>query len=95
MTYRAVLTNDQGEIVYPDQHTLDVAAGNLPAEALSAEMAKLLAPAIQAIQAGEDPDQAIEALVAAYPNLDETAVAELLARAIFVADVWGRLNGNA
>lgn len=95
MTYRAVLTNDQGEIVYPDQHTLDVAAGNLPAEALSAEMAKLLAPAIQAIQAGEHPDQAIEALVAAYPNLDETVVAELLARAIFVADVWGRLNGNA
>ncbi|WP_316154732.1 DUF935 domain-containing protein [Cupriavidus sp. BIC8F] len=95
MSYRAVLTNDQGEIVYPDQHALDTAAGNLPAEALSAKMAKLLAPAIQAIQAGEEPDRAIEALVAAYPNLDESAVAELLARAIFVADVWGRLNGNA
>lgn len=95
MTYRAVLTNDQGEVVYPDQHALDLAAGSLPAEALSGEMAKLLAPAIEAIQAGEDPDRAIEALVAAYPNLDDGAVAELLARAIFVADVWGRLNGNA
>lgn len=95
MTYRAVLTNEQGEVVYPDQHALDVGADNLPGEALSAEMAKMLAPAIRAIRAGEEPDQAVEALVAAYPDLDESAVAELLARAIFVADVWGRLNGNA
>ena len=95
LTYRAVLTNAQGEIVYPDQHAIDKAVTDLPAEALSAEMATLLAPAIDAIRAGEEPDQAIAALVAAYPNLDDGAVTELLARAIFVADIWGRLNGDA
>ncbi|WP_420996230.1 DUF935 domain-containing protein [Cupriavidus sp. 30B13] len=95
LTYRAVLTNSQGEIVYPDQHAVDQVTENLPAEALSAGMAKLMAPALQAIQAGEDPDQAIAALIEAYPDLDDAAVSELLARAIFVADVWGRLNGRA
>ncbi|WP_024302234.1 DUF935 domain-containing protein [Pseudogulbenkiania sp. MAI-1] len=92
LQYHAVLTNAQGEVVYPDQAALD--AITLPADTLNAGMGQLLAPAIQAIRNGATPDDAIEALVAAYPGMDDGAVSELLARAIFVADVWGRVNAD-
>lgn len=95
LQYRAVLTNAQGEVVYPDQATLDAAADNLPADEINTGMEQLLAPVIQAIRDGATPDDALEALVAAYPDMDDSAIAGLLARAIFVADVWGRLNGHA
>lgn len=95
LQYRAVLTNAQGEVVYPDQATLDTAADTLPADAINAAMAPLLAPVIQAIRGGATPDDALEALVAAYPEMDDSAIAELLARAIFVADVWGRMHADA
>lgn len=95
LQYRAVLTNAQGEVVYPDQAALDAAAASLPADAINAGMEQLLAPVIQAIRDGATPDDALEALVAAYPDMDDSAIADLLARAIFVADVWGRLNGHA
>lgn len=95
MTYRAVLTNKDGEIVYPDQQAIDLATENLPGQALDVEAAKLLAPAIEAVRSGGSPEDAIEALVTAYPEMDDSALQELLARAIFVADVWGRLNGDS
>ncbi|WP_054285938.1 DUF935 domain-containing protein [Gulbenkiania mobilis] len=95
LSYQAVLTNAQGEVVYPDQAALDAAAGNLSADALNTGMEAMLAPVIQAIRNGATPDDAIEALVAAYPQMDDSAVSELLARCIFVADVWGRLNADS
>lgn len=95
LSYRAVLTNAQGEVVYPDQAALDSAADDLPSDALNAGMEQLLAPVIQAIRDGSTPDDALEALVAAYPQMDDRAIADLLARAMFVADVWGRVNGQA
>ncbi|BBF86287.1 Mu-like prophage FluMu protein gp29 [Aquitalea magnusonii] len=94
LQYHAVLTNAQGEVVYPDQAVLDTAADNLPADAINTGMEQLLAPVIQAIRDGATPDDALESLVAAYPDMDDSAIADLLARAIFVADVWGRLNGH-
>lgn len=95
MRYVAVLSNQHGEVVYPDQHAVDQAADALPAEALSDEAAKLLAPAINAVRDGATPDEVMEALVAAYPELDDNALAELLARATFVAEIWGRISGDA
>ena len=34
------------------------------------------------------------ALAEAYPDMDDSQLAELMARAIFVADVWGRINAE-
>ncbi|KIP17977.1 hypothetical protein KY49_3303 [Burkholderia sp. MSHR3999] len=92
MTYKTVLTNDRGEVIYPDQHALDETA--LPADAIAAGIDKLLAPVVAAIRAGETPDDAIEALLSAQPDMSDDQVAELLARALFVADIWGRLHGG-
>jgi phage gp29-like protein len=94
ITYRRVVTNSRGEVIYPDQHQLDETVEDLSAASLAAGMDKLLAPVIQAIRRGETQDAAIEALLAAHPDMDDTAIAELLARAMFVADIWGRVNGD-
>lgn len=77
-----------------DQAVLDAALANLPGADIHAAMQALLAPAIAALQAGETPDEAGDALLAAFPSLDSGALETLLARAIFVADVWGRLSAE-
>ncbi|WP_175992320.1 DUF935 domain-containing protein [Burkholderia vietnamiensis] len=94
MRYRAVLTNAAGEIVYPDQHALDQTIDGLPADAVTEATQKAIAPVIAALRAGSTPDEAFEQLLAAVPQMDESAIAELLTRCIFVADVWGRLNAG-
>lgn len=91
--YRTVLVSETGEVVYPDQAALDGLA--LPAEALNAGMDKVLAPVIAALRAGADPETAMADLAAAYPEMADEALAELLARCLFVSDVWGRVNGRA
>ncbi|MBJ9752738.1 DUF935 domain-containing protein [Burkholderia cepacia] len=94
LRYVAVMTNERGEVIYPDQHALDQATVSLPSDPVDAAMQKLLAPVITAIRNGQSPDDAIERLLAAEPDMDETEIAELLARAMFVADIWGRVNGG-
>ncbi|CAB3764143.1 hypothetical protein LMG29542_04792 [Paraburkholderia humisilvae] len=80
--------------MYPDQHALDQTIDGLPADAMTDAAHKAIAPVIAALRAGSTPDEAFEQLLAAVPQMDETAIAELLARCIFVADVWGRLNAG-
>lgn len=92
--YRAVLTTDKGEIVYADQHALDQATDKTPVGAINEATAKLLAPAITAIHRGATPDEAADLLLEAHKDMDEAELAELLAQCIFVADVWGRINGR-
>jgi len=94
MRYVAVMTNERGEVIYPDQHMLDQAVDTLPADRIDDAMAKLLAPVIEAIRNGATPDDAVEQLLAAQPDMDSTEIAELLARAMFAADIWGRIHGG-
>ncbi|KVE36203.1 DUF935 domain-containing protein [Burkholderia sp. BDU5] len=94
MRYRAVLRNAAGEIVYPDQDELDQTVAALPADAITDALRATIGPAIAALRRGATPDEAIEMLLEAQPDMDDTAMQELLARCIFVADVWGRLNGG-
>ncbi|WP_047396532.1 DUF935 domain-containing protein [Chitinibacter sp. ZOR0017] len=89
--YRAVLTNAQGEVVYPDQHAIDTA--ELPD--LDAAMQALLAPLVRQIQSGDSPEAVKAALSSAWPELDDAQLQSMLTRALFVADVWGRINGAA
>lgn len=94
MTYRAVLKNAAGEIVYPDQHALDMAIDGLPPGPIVDATARALMPLVAALREGATPDEAIEALLAAEPDMDDSELGELLARALFVADIWGHLNAD-
>lgn len=92
--YVAVMTNERGETVYADQHMLDEAMDALPAQPVNDVMTAMLAPVIEAIHNGATPDDAMEQLLEAHPQMDTGEIAELLAHAMFAAEVWGRIHGG-
>lgn len=78
----------------PDQAALDAAIEQLPAAALNQAMRTLLQPALDAIALAQTPDGVRQALLQAYPRMDAGGLEDLLARAFFVADLWGVANAR-
>lgn len=78
----------------PAQMAIDALLRAFPGPDIDSAMRAMLAPALAALRDGATPDEAGDALLAAFPSLDSSALEELLARAIFVADVWGRLSAE-
>lgn len=78
------------EDVPVDQAALDAAINQLPADAIQAAMKKLLTPALKAIEGASTPDEVRQALLDAWPEMDATAIEDLMTRAYFVADLVGR-----
>ncbi|WP_293766385.1 DUF935 family protein [uncultured Aquitalea sp.] len=83
------------DMSFADQMALDGAIGDLPADVLQASMEKVLQPVIKHIRDGGDPYKAMVDLADIYPDMDTTQLEEQLARAIFVADIWGRLSAKS
>ena len=54
------------------------------------QLSLMLMPAINAIQAAQTPDEVRQALVDAWPDMDTTALEDLMGQAYFVADLVGR-----
>ena len=77
---------------YPDQDAIDAMRAD---EALADAAEALLAPLIAEIENGLTPEELQERLANLYPQLDETRLAELLARAFFLADLMGRAHADA
>ena len=74
------------------QARLDRALAELPGNDIEADMDPVLAPAIAAIRRGETPEEAAELLLKAIPDMNDEQLQERLARAFFVAELWGQLN---
>lgn len=83
----------QGDLEFPDQEALDAAINTLDADAIQAGMLELLQPIIDLVNE-VGPDRAVEQLLDHYPAMNQSRLEDLLARAFFVAEVWGRLNAN-
>lgn len=77
----------------PPQVALDNATTN--GEQISQAMMALVTPVVEALRSGTDPDDALSRVAASYPQLDDAQLQQLLTQAIFVADVWGRLNAGS
>ncbi|HEM7399222.1 TPA: DUF935 family protein [Citrobacter farmeri] len=82
-----------GDITDPAQDALDSATR--PGESISQAMEKLIAPLVTALQQGQTPDDALDIVAASYPLLDDDQLQQLLHQAIFVSEVWGRLNAES
>lgn len=82
----------EGDGIAPDQDMLDAALDALSAEDMNADAMALLAPLFKRIKEGADPEALLGMLADLYPDMDGAALQERLARAIFVANLWGRLN---
>jgi phage gp29-like protein len=80
------------ETGFPDQDALDKFMTSIPAGAMQGLAEDALKPVITGIMEGKDFEQVMEHLAKVYPDMDSARLEEVLARAIFVAEVWGRLN---
>ncbi|WP_334158664.1 DUF935 domain-containing protein [Oryzomicrobium sp.] len=85
----------EGGESFADQQALDAAIDGLPADQAQAAMEKALKPVVQYIQKGGDPQEAMARIADVYPEMDTAFLEEMLARAIFVAEIWGRLSAEA
>lgn len=61
--------------------------------ALAGAAEMLLAPLLAEVKDGLAPEELEERLAALYPAMDDAQLTEVLARALFVAQVWGRMHG--
>lgn len=77
---------------FPDQQALDSAVDDISPEELQEQIEGVLKPIIDLIKEGNSYDEIMEKLIEAYPDMDQSQVEQMLARAIFVAELWGKLN---
>lgn len=80
--------------LFPDQVALEEMIGSLSPEDLQTQMEGVLKPVLDLIEGGNSSEAILTSLSEAYPNMDNAAVEEMLTRAIFVSEVWGRLNAR-
>lgn len=85
-----------GEDLPPEEQALDDLAASITPELLQKQMEGVLKPIIDLVQAGNSAEEIMGTLAEAYPAMNTEAIEQMLARAIYVTEIWGRLNaGNA
>jgi phage gp29-like protein len=80
--------------VFPDQTAMDTAMAALDSKAAHKFMLEPLKPVIDLINSGADLNAVQEKLLEGMPQMTTDQLEEMLTRAFFVADVWGRLHGQ-
>lgn len=75
---------------FPDQAALEQILDALDDGTLDAHAAGLLQPLIDLAE--RDPQAALDAIAGVLPDADDSALQNTLARALFTAESWGRLN---
>ena len=78
--------------LFPDQAAVDDLVESIPPKELQAQMEGVLKPVLDLIAKGNNPEEILNLLSEAYPNMQDDALEEMLTRAIFVSESWGRLN---
>lgn len=81
---------DDGQAQFPDQAALD--AAQVPAATWQKAAEALTASLVAELEDGKTPDELLASLTSHYPRMDSRDLEELLARAMFVAEVWGRVS---
>lgn len=76
------------------QLAVDAAVDALPPEMLASLIEGALRPVVDRVLASGNVDDALQALLEAYPEMDTTALQEMLARAIFVVETWARIEAQ-
>lgn len=79
---------------FPDQSAID-ASGSLSPEATHKLMLEPLKPVIGLINSGADINDVQEKLLEIWPQMTTAQLEEMLTRAFFVADCWGRISAEA
>lgn len=88
----AALASDTVPII-ADQAAIDAALAALPPEALQAQMDQMIGSLLDELDQAGGYEQALAVLAGKFPALDAGKLENLLARALFVSELWGA--GNA
>ncbi|GAB6127317.1 DUF935 domain-containing protein [Humidesulfovibrio idahonensis] len=89
----ALTAGEEGAARFPDQDALD--AANVPEATLQRIMEQLTGSLVAELKDGKTPDELLAALASHYPRMETRDMEELLARAMFVSEVWGRVSAAA
>jgi phage gp29-like protein len=73
---------------------IDALVASLDPEVLQKQMNGILKPVIELIEKGESFEEIMADLVKTYDGMSNEALIEMLERAFFVTEVWGRINGT-
>lgn len=79
---------------FADQAALDAAIAQLPAAELDRQALAILKPAMDLIATAASYEEILERLASVYPAMDAKRLEDLLARALYVSDQWGRIAAN-
>ncbi|HDH01063.1 MAG TPA: DUF935 family protein [Nitrospirae bacterium] len=86
---------EPGAPAFADQQALDELEESLSPEQLQEQVEGVLKPIIELIEKSDNHEDAMEKLLEAFPDMDTKFVEDMLARAIFISELWGRLNAEA
>lgn len=75
-----------------DQVAIDEAMRAIGDQGFDAAEMALLTPLVDLARGGASPRELLDALAGLYPRMDATGLQQQLARALFVASIWGRLS---
>ncbi len=78
-----------------DQVALDQAIDGLASADLQHQAEQALLPVIEALQKGRDETEVLGLLAETVPDLDAAALQAMLAKLLFMANLWGRLSAAA
>ncbi|WP_234086766.1 DUF935 domain-containing protein [Azonexus sp. R2A61] len=90
----ALSAQDDTPPEFPDQVAVDDALDAIPAEALQAQMEQIIGPILKDLETAGGYEEAMAALAGRYPALDAAKLEGLLARAMFVAELWGAASAE-
>lgn len=88
----AALTAGVAKDLFPDQTALDAGIEGIAPEQLDAQARAALKPVLELIAASADYAEVFNALAETFPAMDTAQLEQALARAMFVAEAWGRLS---
>jgi phage gp29-like protein len=79
---------------FPDQEAVDQVVDAISVDELQRQIEPMVAPLIEMVRAGESAEAILSALAESYPQLDTATLQELLARAMFAVEAFGRLSAQ-
>jgi len=88
----AEFSEPANQSAFQDQQAIDEMMNAFDAKELQKQMEDVLKPVIKMIQEGNSYSEVMENLASMFPEMDTEKLEETLAKAMFVAEVWGRLN---
>lgn len=82
----------EAEHTYPDQAAIDAAVNGIDSDQINEQAKAALKPVLDLIAKSADYAEVFDKLAETFPQMDTKQLEQTLARAMFVAEVWGRLS---